>query len=1112
MKILFLLLIFTTMVFGAELPYPVIFIHGIDSDDQTWDEFLDGTLRPALGNPDVPVFHVLANSNLNSTRWDGPDGNLPSGDDDIVIEYPGPFGWVPDAPLYKINFKNWRLPGDFPYLLDHYANGNNPLFNSAGNESAIWKEGIALDSVIKHVLLATGRDKVILVGHSAGGLVAREYLQRTDAEGHHIRWVYPNEQDGHRVAKLVTIGTPHLGSNFAEWPWRVAPDSSNENGQTGARVSNLNSEMIRDLRYQYNEDTRGLYLFGGNEADIESQWFHNHDVDCNGSETDNIIGISDWNTQRDNPNMPLPSDADYLWITSDDEMCITGDCIVDLQRQYLHDNRDTLLTNRTHITETSDAVTLIRGLDQNKADDPWEVSANTDIAGWITYRSNMAGTDEDRYLFQVTRPSILELELKDAQDIGIHVVVTRVGGQVIYEGDKVANVNLQVELGDVSEGQLTILLTGQATSSSWQHPYALRINQTFDTIPPDLVTTLQCSNPTQHSIELNWTASGDDGMTGSGLHTMRWFEQPPSEFNFDQGHPILVNQPYTGGTTQHNSVQLPYANTFYYFAIKVCDEADNCTGLSNICQAQTLPFPVLPVPQIVYVEYFFDNDPGPGNGNGTQVQYASEVTFTSQLDISSLSPGFHRFFLRYLTSQNVWSAAEGRAFYVTPPASVDGSLITVAEMFYDADPGVGSALSLGVTPGSEVTLTTNQDIQSLSPGFHRLYLRFHSSNNLWSAAEGRAFYITPPLTLDSSLLTNAEYFVDTDPGVGQGSTIDVTDSVEAALTQAISPFTETPGFHRFYLRFKTNHDVWSAAEGRALYVTPPVPPQDSVQLASAEYFVDTDPGIGQGSAIDFADTTQIALTHGIDPFTADPGFHRFYLRYRTNHDLWSAAEGRALYVTPPVSGDTATLAAGETFIDTVGNFGSGYALIADDGSFDESEEAMHKNLPVAALAEGLHYVYARVQDSRGLWSSTAVDSFIVGIPAEIKLVILPEDTANIRLTWTSFPNASEYQVHYDSVLTGEYSEYFSVQAPDTSVSVQTLLGQGKRFYHVVAIMPARAAGMRGGSRITSDELRKDSSIEKQSVRTKIVSPDAPHDSVQFQKSVPSNSQLGGSHK
>jgi triacylglycerol lipase len=53
---------------------------------------------------------------------------------------------------------------------------------------------------IDAVLAATGAARLILVGHSMGGLVARAYLQRYgDA----------------RVARLVTLGTPHQGSELA---------------------------------------------------------------------------------------------------------------------------------------------------------------------------------------------------------------------------------------------------------------------------------------------------------------------------------------------------------------------------------------------------------------------------------------------------------------------------------------------------------------------------------------------------------------------------------------------------------------------------------------------------------------------------------------------------------------------------------------------------------------------------------------------------------------------------------------------------------------------------------------------------------------------------------
>ncbi len=53
---------------------------------------------------------------------------------------------------------------------------------------------------IDEVLAATGGERLILVGHSMGGLVARAYLRRHGAA---------------RVARLVTLGTPHAGSELA---------------------------------------------------------------------------------------------------------------------------------------------------------------------------------------------------------------------------------------------------------------------------------------------------------------------------------------------------------------------------------------------------------------------------------------------------------------------------------------------------------------------------------------------------------------------------------------------------------------------------------------------------------------------------------------------------------------------------------------------------------------------------------------------------------------------------------------------------------------------------------------------------------------------------------
>lgn len=62
----------------------------------------------------------------------------------------------------------------------------------------------ALDKRIDEVLAATGARQVILVGHSMGGLASRAYLRRY----------------GHgKVARMISLGSPHHGSRLAALGW-----------------------------------------------------------------------------------------------------------------------------------------------------------------------------------------------------------------------------------------------------------------------------------------------------------------------------------------------------------------------------------------------------------------------------------------------------------------------------------------------------------------------------------------------------------------------------------------------------------------------------------------------------------------------------------------------------------------------------------------------------------------------------------------------------------------------------------------------------------------------------------------------------------------------------
>jgi len=57
-----------------------------------------------------------------------------------------------------------------------------------------------LEQAVRALLAACGSDKVVIVAHSMGGLVARAWLRRFGAA---------------RVARIITLGTPHHGTDLA---------------------------------------------------------------------------------------------------------------------------------------------------------------------------------------------------------------------------------------------------------------------------------------------------------------------------------------------------------------------------------------------------------------------------------------------------------------------------------------------------------------------------------------------------------------------------------------------------------------------------------------------------------------------------------------------------------------------------------------------------------------------------------------------------------------------------------------------------------------------------------------------------------------------------------
>ena len=131
------------------------------------------------------------------------------------------------------------------------------------------------------------------------------------------------------------------------------------------------------------------------------------------------------------------------------------------------------------------------------------------------------------------------------------------------------------------------------------------------------------------------------------------------------------------------------------------------------------------------------------------------------------------------------------------------------------------ATTLFENSGDDTINLVNQTISTapLSKGLHHLFVRARFTSGMWSVVSQRSFYVTSPTNSDT--IAGAEYFVDSDPGIGNGFSLSVNPSDTLRLINQILPSSNlTPGIHHLFVRTKNETGVWSVATQRSFYVVP----------------------------------------------------------------------------------------------------------------------------------------------------------------------------------------------------------------------------------------------------------------------------------------------------
>ena len=109
---------------------------------------------------------------------------------------------------------------------------------------------------------------------------------------------------------------------------------------------------------------------------------------------------------------------------------------------------------------------------------------------------------------------------------------------------------------------------------------------TADVTPPsDITDLIATTGSTNGTVDLSWTAPGDNGSSGTASGYLVRYSSSiiDSQSVWDNATPVVINipTPQTAGSNEAMTVAGLTTGATYYFAVRTQDEVPNTSGLSN---------------------------------------------------------------------------------------------------------------------------------------------------------------------------------------------------------------------------------------------------------------------------------------------------------------------------------------------------------------------------------------------------------------------------------------------------------------------------------------------------------------------------------------------------
>lgn len=330
-------------------------------------------------------------------------------------------------------------------------------------------------------------------------------------------------------------------------------------------------------------------------------------------------------------------------------------------------------------------------------------------------------------------------------------------------------------------------------------------------------------------------------------------------------------------------------------------------------------------------------------------------------------------------------------FIAVTPAAVSAQNLVKLEYFFDQDPGFGKGFSLSdFSQSNDIPLSFTANTGSLSPGIHQLYIRMQDSNGKWGHTIRRIIEV--PLAETRNLLVAAEYFFDTDPGIGLANRITgFNQDKEISLNMSAATASLSPGFHQLYVRTLDAKGRWSLTVRRTVEVLRSAF-RDSV--VALEYFFGSDPGVGNARLVTLnAAAADSSFNLLIPQSMIRGGMDTLYIRSRDNiNQCWSLTTWTikdfqltscSLPSQPALVADTGFCAGGiaKIEIDTV--YGAtGYTWqLPGDWLLQSGQGSEHITVQLPAVTHDTSYeLYVAAVNGCGTGQARSITTMVHALP------------------------------------------------------------------------------------------------------------------------------------